>query len=449
MLQVEYRFLTGITSGIIILMGLYLLLLYRSTSGVKGIGYWAIGSLIVGVGQLFRLFPSLGSFSVIVVPTIFSTIGLYLYLAGIWQFKGKVIRHWIIFGLPLVNLVQSIVFYQFIPSNRIRGILLGIILLINCVLAIYEMFQVASDQKYLKQLFRINGVAFFIFAMLLVLSIVAVSVNPGFDPTKIDDFVLIRLVIAGILMIALTFGFMSAVNIQLKRQLEEQLASRNKFFRIIAHDLRGSLGTMTKFLNLLNNEPDLVEQELKSNLTELEQLSGSTYHLLQNLLEWSSNYDSLSKLKEEMIEIDHLVKDHIEHFKSLAKFKSIHVEYEKSAKALIKGHRKMLETVLRNVLSNALKFTPENGTISIKTESKSEKVYLRIKDSGVGIPPEKLDEIFKFEASRSSLGTNGEVGSGFGLVVCRDFVQKNNGSIRIDSQLNSGTEVILEFPAVP
>ena len=309
-----------------------------------------------------------------------------------------------------------------------------------------EMLKITPGQRYLQNLFRINALAFFIFSIILVLSVVSVLVNPNFDPSHIDQFALVKIAVSGFLMTVLTFGFMSAVNVQLQGQLERQLASKNKFLKIIAHDLRGSVGTMKSFLNLLNNEPDIIEKQRKHYLSELEQLSESTFHLLQNLLEWSSNSNHLSQIDEEMIELNHLVKEHLDHLKSLAKFKSIEIYYRESAAAPIKGHKKMLETVIRNLFSNALKFTPEQGQISIVTENWPDKVLLRVKDTGVGIPPDKLEQIFTFEVSNSSLGTNGEAGSGFGLVVCRDFVQKNRGTIKINSQINLGTEVILEFP---
>ncbi|WP_159519217.1 sensor histidine kinase [Sunxiuqinia indica] len=448
MWEVVYQVLTVVTSGISLLMGLYMLLLYRSTFGIKGIRYWATGSLMIGGGLLFKLVPPFGSFWTIVIPTIFTATGLYLYLAGIWLFKGKKIRTWLIVGFPAIHLIQSIVFYQFIPSHSIRSIVYATILIIYCMIAIYEMLVLNDEQNHLRNLFRINAVAFFIFLIILVLSIASMLTTPNFDPSNIDEFALIRVAISGFLMTVLTFGFMSAVNLQLQRQLERQLVSKNKFLKIIAHDLRGSVGTMSGFLNLLNNAPDILEKERNHYLAELEKLSESTFHLLQNLLEWSSGSNNTFQGDLEPIKLTRLVEEHIDHFVSLARFKSIDVDYDQGITAPINGDRKMIETVVRNLFSNALKYTPEHGRIEIKTENQNDKVRLLIKDSGVGIPPDKLKEIFTFEKSNSSLGTNGEVGSGFGLVVCHDFVRKNRGFIKINSRLNAGTEVILEFPAI-
>ena len=448
MRQVDYEILVVITSGISILMGLYMLLLSKSTSGVKGIRYWASGSLLIGFGLLFKLIPPHNGFLPVVMPTLFTASGLYLYLAGIWRFKEKEIVRWVVFGFPIANLVQSILFFYVFPLPRIRVALYAIFLAVYCTIAIYEMLKIAPEQKYLQNLFRMNAISFFVFLGLLGLSIVSMMNTPNFDPSIINRLTLIKFAISGFVMIALTFGFISAVNLHLQTKLEGQLVSKNKFLKIIAHDLRGSVGTMMNFLNFLNNEPDLIEDKRQYYLEKLEELSESTFHLLQNLFEWSSNSNSLVHFNEEVFELNNLIAGNIEHFKSLAKLKSIHLEYEKGTNAEIKGHKKMLETVVRNLLSNALKFTPEKGKISIGTQQNGDMVQLCVKDTGVGIPSEKLEKIFNFEASSSSSGTNGEVGSGFGLVVCHDFIQKNRGTIQIKSQLNQGTEVILEFPTL-
>lgn len=443
--QSGFNILIIISSAISILMGLYMLLLYRSTSGVKATAFWAFGSLTVGVGILFRLIHPSESFVSDVVPTLFVCLGLYYYLAGIWQLKGKKINAWIVFGIPAFNLVQSVIFSQLIPSNRIRLIIYYSLLSVYACIALYEMMKLEENQKYLRHVFNLNAVSFFIFLVFLIAGITMLVSQPSFNPVENGNATPVIFIIANLLMVALTFGFISAVNLKLYKELEVQLKSKNKFFSIIAHDLRGPVGTIMNFLNLLNSENDLVKEEREHYLIELEKLSQSTFHLLQNLLDWSTS-DNLAREEGEVIELNLLISQNVAFFERLARFKSIDVEFTQGTETKIHADSKMIEVVLRNLVSNALKFTPEGGKVTIKTSKNSNNVQLLVRDTGIGISPEKLKMIYNFEGCQSSVGTNGEIGSGFGMVLCSDFIRKNNGSMFIKSEVNVGTEVVVEFP---
>lgn len=445
--QTGFDIMIIITSAISILMGLYMLLLYRSASGVRATAFWAFGSLTVGVGLLFRLIPPVGSFVTDVVPTLFVALGLYYYLAGIWQLKEKKIIPWIVFGMPALNVIQSVFFSQIIPSTRIRLILYYLILAIYSGIALFEMLKLSHDQKYLRHIFSLNAVSFFVFFIFIMVGITVLISQPEFELTESGNAILIMFTVANMLMVALTFGFISAVNLKLYKDLEVQLKSKDKFFSIIAHDLRGPVGTIMNFLNLLNSENDLEKEEREHYLRELEKLSQSTYHLLQNLFDWSRS-DNLTQVEGEIIELNKIITQNVVLFERLAQFKSICVEFESGNATHIRGDSKMIEVILRNLVSNALKFTPKGGKVTIKTRNDINKVQMMVCDTGMGIAPEILKTIYNFEGCHSSVGTNGEVGSGFGMVVCKDFVQKNNGSIYIKSEVNVGTEVIVEFPLV-
>lgn len=443
--QTGYETLIIVTSGISILMGVYMLLLYRSASGVRATAFWAFGSLTVGVGVLFKLVPPADGFIAMVVPNLFVALGLYYYLAGIWQLKEKKIIPWIVFGMPALNLVQSIVFYEIFPSTQIRLIIYYSLLSVYTSFALYEMLVLNEEQKYLRKIFSLNAISFFVFLLFLVSGIVILSIRPDYNPSDAGNATLIMLAVSGLLMVALTFGFISAVNLKLYKELEVELKTKNRLFSIIAHDLRGPVGTIMNFLNLLNNENELEKEERERYLYELEKLSQSTFHLLQNLFDWSTS-ENLTEAEGELLELNNIIKQNVVLFERLARFKSIHVEFEGGDITLIHADSKMIEVILRNLVSNALKFTPEGGKVTIKTSHNLNKVQLLVRDTGIGIPPEKLKKIYTFEGSHSTVGTNGEVGSGFGMVVCRDFIRKNNGSMFIKSEVNVGTEVVVEFP---
>ena len=437
-----------ISSGLSLIMGLYMLLLYYSTKNVKGPGWWAAGSLIVGLALLIRIFSPEHGISPLVISALLNVVGLYIYLAGIWDFKGKKIRKRIIVGLPVFDVAQTAFFMLFIPSHPIRSSIHITILLIYCSIAIYEMFQLKPGQEYLRTIFRINSVSFFIFGLILLLNLLNILQNPGFIPGQINDIGIILFIISTFVMIALTFGFLSAVNLKLYSELEGQLKSRTKFFAIIAHDLRGPVGTIMNFLNLLNTEPDISTKQKQTFLEKIELLSQSTFHLLQNLLEWATKSQNLHDTEKETVDLNEQVVKCTELIQHLTDLKSINLEIKKSSDVLISGNSKMIETVIRNLLSNALKFTPEGGKIVIYIQKEAGEAQLIVEDTGIGIEPEKINHLFSFEKSRSTTGTDGESGSGLGLVLCSEFVKKNDGNISIKSQPNKGTKVTLKFPSL-
>jgi len=428
-------------------MGFYMLLIQRNSAKVKGPVFWSAGNLMIGVGFLFRLISPLNGFWATAAPMLLITAGLYIYLAGIWQFKEKRIIWWIVIGIPVVDIFQSLVFFYIFPLNRIRIGLHLLILIFYSVIAIYEMLQLDYSKRYLRNIFRLNAISFTAFLVLLLTGIIIVLNRPAYTSVQINNIWIIAFGIAGGIMTALTFGFLSAVNLQLYTELEGQLKSKTKFFAIIAHDLRGPVGTIMNFLNLLNTEKDLKEEEKLMFMEKMEVLSQSTFHLLQNLLEWANTSQNLTQFEEELIELNKVVSSNIDFFRSLTQMKSIHLEYHNGEEAYISGNVKMIETVIRNLVSNAIKFTPKGGTISITTRNNVNGVRLVVEDTGIGIDPNRLNRIFELENSRSSQGTEGETGSGLGLALCKDFVRKNNGTIKVDSTLNVGTKVIVDFPS--
>ncbi|MBE0651308.1 MAG: HAMP domain-containing histidine kinase [Bacteroidales bacterium] len=434
-----------IASGISVIMGLYMLFLHNSAKSVKGPIYWAVGNLLIGVGLMLRLITPIDDFMSHTETTLFVTFGLYVYLAGIWSFKKKEIKRWVVIFFPLFDLVQTLVFFHFLPSRRIRIVLHILVLVIFSAISIYEMLQLDAERKYLRKIFRLNALSFIAFLTVLIAGMAFVAMYP--QQNEIDYAWMIAYGLAGGLMTALTFGFLSAVNLQLYMELAEQLKTKSKFFSIITHDLRGPVGTLMGFVNLLNNQEDLDEQQRLKVMENLEILSQSSFHLLQNLLEWANTSVDISKFEEEVIDLNQLIDSNIKFFQSLTLLKSIRLEFQQDEDVYVKGNSKMIETVIRNLVSNAIKFTPRGGLVTITSEKDTSRVRLTVGDTGVGIEPKRLGKIFDMENTHTTNGTNGESGSGLGLALCKDFVTKNGGTIRVESQVNAGTRFIVDLPS--
>lgn len=434
-------------SGISLVMGLYMLFIRKDLK--NGVNYWAVGSLLIALSLFLRFVILYLGFSSLVIPTILISIGLYLYLAGILKFKGKSINKWLIYGLPILDLIQSVISYNILGSYRLELGLHVLFILIYCCLCIYEMFELKEDQKYLRRIFRINAFPYIVFMALMLLSFVVIFLKSDFNPLKYGSLGVFVHILSGFIMIAITFGFIMAVNIKLNKELQEQLEERNKIFSIIAHDLRSPLGTIMSFLDLLDGEYNLTEENRKKYFGIIRQLSESTFHLLQNLLQWTRKTKHLNQNELERIAINQLVADDIGLHRNSALLKSIHMEFKpEDQEFYIKASSNMIKTILNNFISNAIKFTDKGGRIGIQTRRREDMLELLVSDTGRGMDAEKCEAIVQGNWIKSTSGTQGESGSGIGLSLCREFIDYNKGNLKIESQPGLGTSFIITFPLV-
>ncbi|MBN2639911.1 MAG: HAMP domain-containing histidine kinase [Bacteroidales bacterium] len=445
--QLAIKIIILIASSISFIMALYMWILHNNSRGINGPIYWSVANFIIGCALVFRFLAPTSSFGVRAISMMAVSIGLYIYLSGIWQFNGKKIIKWVVFGIPIFDLIQTFVFFFWFPNNEVRLAIHILVLIIFSSIAVYEMLYPGKEKQHLHKIFIINALFFGAFLFMSLAGFVLVLIHPD-QPQDIEYIWLVAFGVAGGIMTAITFGFLSAVNLELYVELKGQLRTKTKFFSIIAHDLKGPVGTLMNFLNLLNNQKDLRDDQKEIFLENLEVLSQSTFHLLQNLLEWAHSSNNISHFEVDRLDLNQIIVSNIKFYESLTLFKSIQLEFQQKDPAFIMGNSKMIETVIRNLVSNAIKFTSKGGKIVIDAKKVNDIILLTIKDTGMGIEQKRLNQIFELENNSLTKGTEGESGSGLGLVLCKEFVNKNNGVIRIESVENKGTIVIVEFPAV-
>lgn len=233
-----------------------------------------------------------------------------------------------------------------------------------------------------------------------------------------------------------------------EEKLKSILAQKDKFFSIIAHDLRNPIGNFKELTSILtDNYNTFSEEEKKELIFELSKSSKHIYSLLENLLEWSRVQLGRIKLEPENIFIHQLIDLNISLLNLNAKNKNIKIINKVDPNLIAFIDNNTINTVIRNLLSNAIKFTRNGGKIVFESEYKLPYVYIKITDNGVGIPAEMINDLFRVDVVKSTLGTNQEKGTGLGLVICKEFVEKNNGSIKVESKLNEGTTFTLTLPA--
>lgn len=242
--------------------------------------------------------------------------------------------------------------------------------------------------------------------------------------------------------------YISAIisNISHQKNIEAQLtaanASKDQLFSIIAHDLKGPVGTLKSMLELIIEEwDDFSKEEAHLMLMNLKNSSQSAYYLLNNLLMWARSQRGSIQFNPTSIHLDELMDQLQSLFHQTAQNKSIHLDFEYKPNMMLHADSEILQTVLRNLLSNALKFTPNNGRIRLLVEIHSDHYQFMVIDSGVGMPKEIQERVFDPNKHYTSFGTNHEKGTGLGLKLCAQFVHLHGGKIGIESVVNQGTKI--------
>lgn len=230
--------------------------------------------------------------------------------------------------------------------------------------------------------------------------------------------------------------------------LEESVSAKNMLISIISHDLRGPLTSIVGLLEITNAEFENLDDVMKKRyLKSILKSATTTKKLMENLLDWAHIQSNHRKVEPENIEVGWLIENGTNPLKQTALEKDIELEINASDKTEVFVDERMITTVIRNLVSNALKFTPRNGKVQISTaKSGNEKLIVSVADNGIGMPKEIQQEIFKIGKTTSSFGTENEPGSGFGLILVKEFVEKNNGDLEIFSEPGEGTKIDLLLP---
>ncbi len=232
-----------------------------------------------------------------------------------------------------------------------------------------------------------------------------------------------------------------------KQKLEELNATKDKLFSIIAHDLKSPFSTVIGFSELLikhtqNKQYDKVERFSQIILQE----SKNSMELLSNLLEWSRSQTDTLHFEPSEFNICDLIQEVIDLFQVTATQKQITITVSKKDQIKYFADKNMIYTVLRNLISNAIKFTNSGGEILIKTIQDKDANIICVSDSGVGISQENIKKLFKLKETHSTKGTNDEKGSGLGLILCKDFIEKHEGKIWVESKEGKGSSFYFSIP---
>jgi PAS domain S-box-containing protein len=231
-------------------------------------------------------------------------------------------------------------------------------------------------------------------------------------------------------------------------ELRESNASKDKMFSIIAHDLRTPFNGLLAFSDILSSDFDsLTKEEIHEYIGVIKDLSQNTFNLLEKLLQWSRLQTGRMEFNPTEFPLHQIVDAVINLFTANARGKNIELIYNPDPPLNIFGDQNMINAILRNITSNAIKFTPENGSVKISALKLSDKMgEVIISDTGVGINSCDLPKLFRVEKQHSTTGTKGETGTGLGLLLCKEFVERHGGTIRVESEIGKGSRFIFTIP---
>ena len=233
------------------------------------------------------------------------------------------------------------------------------------------------------------------------------------------------------------------------KKLSELNSMKDLLFGIIAHDLKNPFFSILGITDMLKkNLDDLSKEEIKESVALIEKSGKQTYRLLENLLYWSLCQTGNIQYLPENINLTEVIDDVITLFSSAARSKNISLNSKADESIAALCDKEMVKLVLRNLLSNGIKYTTDGGTIDIVLKKKGKFIEVAVEDNGIGITAERKDELLGIVKNFSTPGTKGEKGTGLGLILCKEFIKRNKGDLWIESEEGKGSRFIFSLPAV-
>ena len=230
-------------------------------------------------------------------------------------------------------------------------------------------------------------------------------------------------------------------------ELKRTISNRDKMYSVIAHDLRSPMASIRMVLNLAVNvvSPEMVGDEIFGLLDKANRESEETHDLLDNLLKWTKSQTGRLNVVYQDLDLDDIVPGVVDIFKMIAEMKKIDLKYLPAEEKLtVRADNDMIKTIIRNFLSNAVKFTPAGKGIEVFYTREGDFARVSVRDHGVGVEPERVETIF--HKGETTYGTGGEEGSGLGLQLCQDFARKNGGEAQVESTLGEGSTFSFTIP---
>ena len=235
-------------------------------------------------------------------------------------------------------------------------------------------------------------------------------------------------------------------------ELQRTIIGRDKLYSVIAHDLRSPIGSIRMVMNalVLNIPKETLDEDMYELLIMGNRLTEESFVLLDNLLKWTkSQTGRLNTVFQDNVEILPLIRGEVELSEVVAELKNIRIKLNGDTNAKVRIDQDMIKTVLRNLVSNAIKFSNPASEVNVNITEEEGQILISVMDSREGISQENQDKLFKADSHFTSFGTDNEEGSGLGLLLCKEFVTRNGGKIWFESKEGEGSTFYFNIPTLP
>ena len=267
---------------------------------------------------------------------------------------------------------------------------------------------------------------------------------------RLHYFIALGILLMILLLVSVGFwiyqGRQQTKIIRIAGQLEQSNKFLRRFISILGHDLRSPFNGILGFTEILKNEPDLNDEDRQLFTGKLYDVSRSTFKLLESILEWSQIQSGSIKPAIRPCNLSELIQETIQLLEPGALFKRIEIRYTDPGAVMIDADPDMIMTILRNIISNAIKFTFPDGYVQIKLGISKSMAIVEISDNGMGIAREDLANLLQHNEPAKSKGTNGEPGSGLGLILCREYIGMHKGTLSVTSEQDKGSTFTIDLP---
>jgi signal transduction histidine kinase len=232
-----------------------------------------------------------------------------------------------------------------------------------------------------------------------------------------------------------------------KDELIKLNASKDKFLSILAHDIKNPLSSIHGISDLLVSDYDKLTTEEKKIFTlDIHTLSTNLFEIINTLLTWSTSQSGMIAFRPIPFSIGRLCSKTANNLKTVAKQKNIEIENKADVAFMVMADENMIISVMHNLINNAIKYSYQGSNIRIETSRSDGFAQISVIDTGIGLSPESKEKLFKYDQHIMNKGTAGETGTGLGLILCKDFVEKNGGTINVDSAINKGSTFVFTLP---
>ncbi len=276
------------------------------------------------------------------------------------------------------------------------------------------------------------------------------SVAVGASSAEYVALVISILISTGIILIEPVFKRIKNKEKELEvknEKLREVNATKDKFFSIIGHDLKNPFNSILGMSQLLSRNVDKYSPEKIRHMAEqMHHSSKNAYHLLENLLKWAKIQRGELQPKKDKTDPVEMIREVEALCRPTADSKNIHLKSASESSAPVLADREMVKTVLRNLITNALKYTFPDGFVHVTTTKSGHQLQFTVSDTGTGIAPEHLEHLFDIDCALSKEGTAREKGTGLGLILSKEFIEKHGGSIWVESEVDKGSDFHFTLP---